>query len=157
LRHHPAARGQRSIIDRQTAAKAGAVPPALFLLRPQNCGAVAHALADTGRVEDDRKLSRFYNGFYLQGDRSTTYTERAADCKLARLVGRPSKKGRWATMTHDYKRHGTTTLFAALNVHPLLPCCRSNATVGGQKQVPADTANKCMIGSTMLSAKSSFA
>ena len=26
------------------------------------------------------------------------------------------KKGRCATMTHDYKRHGTTTLFAALNV-----------------------------------------
>ena len=40
--------------------------------------------------------------------------------------------------------------------HPVLPCCRSNATVG-QKQVSADTADKCMIGSTMLSAKSSFA
>jgi hypothetical protein len=26
------------------------------------------------------------------------------------------KKGRGATMTHDYKRHGTTTLFAALDV-----------------------------------------
>ncbi|SEB04111.1 DDE superfamily endonuclease [Rubrimonas cliftonensis] len=26
------------------------------------------------------------------------------------------KKGRGPTMTHDYKRHGTTTLFAALNV-----------------------------------------
>ena len=26
------------------------------------------------------------------------------------------KKGRLATMTHDYKRNGTTTLFAALNV-----------------------------------------
>jgi hypothetical protein len=26
------------------------------------------------------------------------------------------KKGRCGTMTHDYKRHGTTTLFAALNV-----------------------------------------
>jgi transposase len=26
------------------------------------------------------------------------------------------KKGRCATMTHDYKRNGTTTLFAALNV-----------------------------------------
>jgi hypothetical protein len=24
--------------------------------------------------------------------------------------------GRAGTMTHDYKRHGTTTLFAALNV-----------------------------------------
>ena len=30
--------------------------------------------------------------------------------------GLPIKKGRCGTMTHDYKRHGTTTLFAALNV-----------------------------------------
>lgn len=28
----------------------------------------------------------------------------------------PLKRGRCGTMTHDYKRHGTTTLFAALNV-----------------------------------------
>src|SRR5258707_250715 len=28
----------------------------------------------------------------------------------------PIKKGRCQSMTHDYKRHGTTTLFAALNV-----------------------------------------
>lgn len=30
--------------------------------------------------------------------------------------GLPLKKGRAATMTHDYKRHGTTTLYAALDV-----------------------------------------
>ena len=30
--------------------------------------------------------------------------------------GLPMKKGRCGTLTHDYKRHGTTTLFAALNV-----------------------------------------
>lgn len=30
--------------------------------------------------------------------------------------GLPMKPGRAATMTHDYKRHGTTTLFAALDV-----------------------------------------
>lgn len=30
--------------------------------------------------------------------------------------GLPMKKGYAGTMTHDYKRHGTTTLFAALNV-----------------------------------------
>jgi len=30
--------------------------------------------------------------------------------------GLPLKKGRGPTMTHDYKRNGTTTLFAALNV-----------------------------------------
>jgi hypothetical protein len=28
----------------------------------------------------------------------------------------PMKRGRAGTMTHDYKRHGTTTLFAALDV-----------------------------------------
>src|SRR5271156_1119965 len=30
--------------------------------------------------------------------------------------GLPMKRGRAGTMTHDYKRHGTTTLFAAMNV-----------------------------------------
>jgi transposase len=30
--------------------------------------------------------------------------------------GLPLKKGRAATMTHEYKRNGTTTLFAALNI-----------------------------------------
>ena len=30
--------------------------------------------------------------------------------------GLPLKKGRCGTMTHDYTRHGTTTLFAALNM-----------------------------------------
>lgn len=30
--------------------------------------------------------------------------------------GLPMKRGRCATMTHDYKRNGTTTLFAALNM-----------------------------------------
>jgi transposase len=30
--------------------------------------------------------------------------------------GLPMKKGHAGTMTHDYKRHGTTTLFAALNM-----------------------------------------
>jgi hypothetical protein len=30
--------------------------------------------------------------------------------------GLPMKKGRSGTMTHDYKRHDTTSLFAALDV-----------------------------------------
>jgi transposase len=30
--------------------------------------------------------------------------------------GLPVKEGHCATMTHDYERHGTTTLFAALNI-----------------------------------------
>jgi hypothetical protein len=35
--------------------------------------------------------------------------------------GLPLKKGPCGTMTHDYKRNGTTTLFAALNVEPPEP------------------------------------
>src|SRR6202166_3127289 len=35
---------------------------------------------------------------------------------LATQPGLPMKKGRCGTMTRDYKRHGTTTLFAALDV-----------------------------------------
>lgn len=31
--------------------------------------------------------------------------------------GLPLKRGRCGTMTHDYKRHGTATLFAALDTH----------------------------------------
>ena len=43
--------------------------------------------------------------------RSTTYTfHQRTQPSL------PIKKGRAGTMTHDYKRNGTTTLFAALNV-----------------------------------------
>ena len=44
--------------------------------------------------------------------------------------GLPMKKGRGQTMTHDYKRHGTTTLFAALNIldGTVLSQCRSRHT-----------------------------
>jgi transposase len=44
--------------------------------------------------------------------------------------GLPMKKGRGATMTHDYKRHGTTTLFAALNTldGKVLSQCRDRHT-----------------------------
>ena len=40
--------------------------------------------------------------------------------------GLPLKPGRAATMTHDYKRHGTTTLFAALNTldGSVISCCQ---------------------------------
>ena len=44
--------------------------------------------------------------------------------------GLPLKKGRAGTMTHDYKRHGTTTLFAALNTltGEVLSQCRPRHT-----------------------------
>ena len=44
--------------------------------------------------------------------------------------GLPLKKGRAGTMTHDYKRNGTTTLFAALNVLTA-PCSDAACSVTG--------------------------
>ena len=43
-------------------------------------------------------------------------TRRAKSRLSIAPAGPALKKGRLGTMTHDYKRHGTTTLFAALNV-----------------------------------------
>jgi transposase len=49
--------------------------------------------------------------------RSRSATEKSQIQALDRTQpGLPMKKGRAATLTHDYKRHGTTTLFAALDV-----------------------------------------
>src|SRR6516162_7503965 len=44
--------------------------------------------------------------------------------------GLPMKKGRAGTMTHDYLRHGTTTLFAALNVLDGARLARPASTLG---------------------------
>ena len=61
---------------------------------------------------------------FVQGARHRRPVRTAGACcrstgrsqALDRTPGLPLKKGRGATMTHDYKRHGTTTLFAALDV-----------------------------------------
>ena len=45
-----------------------------------------------------------------------TKTGKSKTCVWRTQPGLPLKKGRGATMTYDYKRNGTTTLFAALNV-----------------------------------------
>lgn len=49
----------------------------------------------------------------LQADDPPAEQRRSDD---RRRPGLPMKKGRAGTMTHDYVRHGMTTLFAALNV-----------------------------------------
>ncbi|MCA3451695.1 MAG: transposase [Rhodobacter sp.] len=55
--------------------------------------------------------------------------------------GLPLKKGRTATMTHDYKRHGTTTLFAALDVKSgrvigdCMPCHRAKESLKFLRQI----------------------
>ena len=59
--------------------------------------------------------------------------------------GLPLKKGRAGTMTHDYKRHGTTTLFAALDVatgeviHECLPRHRHQEFLRFLRRVERET------------------
>lgn len=59
--------------------------------------------------------------------------------------GLPLKKGRAGTMTHDYKRHGTTTLFAALDVatgeviHECLPRHRHQEFLKFLRKVDKET------------------
>jgi transposase len=59
--------------------------------------------------------------------------------------GLPMKKGRCGTQTHDYKRHGTTTLFAALNlldgnvIGDCLPRHRHQEFIRFLKKIDAET------------------
>ncbi len=76
-----------------------------------------------------RTVQRIWQAHHLQPHRIRTF-KRSNDPAFAVLSideksqiqaldrtqpGLPIKPGRCGTMTHDYKRHGTTTLFAALN------------------------------------------
>ena len=105
-------------------------------------GKMGQDCADDGRRR--RRNGNYANGQRLQDDglalagvfcrswrrrrdqRTKQAARQEADCREDRKSqiqaldrtqpGLPLKKGRAGTMTHDYKRHGTTTLFAALNV-----------------------------------------
>ena len=58
-------------------------------------------------------------GLYLHPPPNSIVLSLDEKCQIQALQrtqpGLPWKKGRCGTMTHDYKRHGTTTLFAAMN------------------------------------------
>lgn len=78
---------------------------------------------ETFKVSNDPQLAekvRAIVGLYLDPpDKALVFSvdEKTSIQALDRTQpGLPMKKGRCATMTHDYKRHGTTTLFAALNL-----------------------------------------
>lgn len=61
--------------------------------------------------------------------------------------GLPLKKGRCGTMTHDYKRHGTTTLFAALSlldgkvIGDCMPRHRHQEFIRFLKKIDSETAS----------------
>lgn len=80
-------------------------------------------LARTFKVSNDQKFAEKLEdviGLYLDAPEHAIVLccdEKSQIQALDRTQpGLPLKKGRAGTMTHDYVRHGTTTLFAALNV-----------------------------------------
>jgi len=80
-------------------------------------------LVETFKVSRDKNFAAKVTdvvGLYLDPpDKALVYCvdEKSQIQTLDRTQpGLPMKKGRAGTMTHDYKRNGTTTLFAALNM-----------------------------------------
>ena len=80
-------------------------------------------LVDTFKVSRDKNFATKVEdvvGLYLNPpDKALVFCvdEKSQIQALDRTQpGLPMKKGRAGTMTHDYKRNGTTTLFAALNM-----------------------------------------
>ena len=62
--------------------------------------------------------------------------------------GLPMKKGRAGTMTHDYKRHGTTTLFAALNVLDGTVIAATSSATGTRSSSASSTRSRRSAGAT---------
>jgi transposase len=80
-------------------------------------------LVETFKISRDKNFAAKVDdvvGLYLDPpDRALVFCvdEKSQIQALGRTQpGLPMKKGRAGTMTHDYKRNGTTTLFAALNM-----------------------------------------
>lgn len=80
-------------------------------------------LVDTFKISQDPQfIEKLHDvvGLYLAPPEGAVVFSVDAKTQIQALdrtqPGLPLKKGRAGTMTHDYKRHGTTTLFAALEV-----------------------------------------
>src|SRR5207302_4388329 len=80
-------------------------------------------LVKTFKLSNDKRFVekvRDVVGLYLDPPDKAQVLSVDEKCQFQALdrtqPGLPMKKGRAGTMTHDYKRNGTTTLFAALNV-----------------------------------------
>ena len=78
----------------------------------------------TFKLSNDRRFAEKTDAcvqLYLNAPPDSAVWSADEQCQLQALSrtqpGLPCVPGHCATGTHDYKRHGTTTLFAAMNVH----------------------------------------
>ncbi len=117
-----AAAGRDHALDRADAGQGGRHQPALGAAHLE-----AHQLAPhrirTFKLSNDPKFAdklRDIVGLYVDPPAHAVVLSVDEKSQIQALdrtqPGLPMKKGRAGTMTHDYKRNGTTTLFAALNV-----------------------------------------
>jgi transposase len=88
----------------------------------RECGFKPHLISQFKISNDPRFAEKLEDvvGLYLNPPQNAAVfcvDEKSSIQALDRTQpGLPLKKGRSETMTHDYKRHGTSTLFAALDV-----------------------------------------
>ena len=94
-----------------------------FVSRTWRARGLKPHLSRTFKLSTDPRFEeklRDVAGLYLDPPENAavfSFDEKSSIQALERTQpGLPMKKGRCGTMTHDYKRHGTTSLFAALNV-----------------------------------------
>lgn len=96
-------------------------------------GLKPHRLSSFKLSRDPQFLEKLEDivGLYIHPPQHALVFSADEKCQIQALQrtqpGLPLKKGRGQTLTHDYRRHGTTTLFAALNVldGTVLSQCRS--------------------------------
>ena len=107
--------------SQRSMAKAVGVSPATIARVWHSHGLRPH-LSETFKLSNDPRFTeklRDVVGLYLNPPEHAIVLcadEKSQIQALDRTqLGLPLKRGRSATMTHDYVRHGTTTLFAALN------------------------------------------
>jgi transposase len=115
----------------------------------QKYGLKPHQIRRFKLSRDPRLIEKIHDvvGLYLNPPANAavfSFDEKSQIQALDRTQpGLPLKRGRAGTMTHDYKRHGTTTLFAALNVatgetiHECMPRHRAKEFLKFLKKIEA--------------------
>ena len=86
---------------------------------PMVCNRTGCASSSFQRPALRRQIARRHRALYPirpHTPSSCPVDERAGQALDRTQLGLPLKKGRAGTAAHDYERHGTTTLFAAMNI-----------------------------------------
>src|SRR5262245_8532431 len=120
-RDWPAA-GRSDALDWPDAGHGGGYQLAVGATHPRGPPARAASCPDVQAVErsEFRRKAQGWVGLYIDPPAHAVVLSVDEKSQIQALdrtqPGLPMKPGRAGTMTHDYKRNGTTTLFAALNV-----------------------------------------